>query len=147
MSSLPPVNLRSLGERLELALSHVRRLKRLLDDEIEALRVEDLDQFERVQDSKADILRVIAELRIGVETVGESGIDHSRHPAWGGVIDALSECKELHIRNETLISMRLDAIRAALGVLHAQNSATSTDVYDRLGRPARTRSNLGWEDA
>ena len=145
MSSLPP-SLRSLGERLELALSHVRRLKRLLDDEIEALRVEDLDQFERVQDSKADILRAIAELKIGIEGAGEPGVDYSRHPAWSGVIDALSECKELHIRNETLINMRLDTIRAALGVLHAQNNMNSTDVYDRLGRPARARSYLGWED-
>ena len=53
----------------------------------------------------------------------------------------------MHRRNEILISRKLDAIRGTLQTLNGGESTASVEVYDRLGRMARSRAGRGYEEA
>lgn len=123
------------------ALEHGLSLQALLEQEFEALRVQNLDAFDRLQETKLDLFSTLTALT-GVNS------DPSRldHPEWDTFKNLISDCRELHRRNEVLISRKLDAIRGTLQTLRGGDTTASVDVYDRLGRMARHRGSRGYEE-
>ena len=127
---------------LVASIQHALALKDLLEQEFEALRAQDLDAFEAMQDKKIDIFDTLNALtRVGTP---ESMIDD---PDWDSFRQIISECRELHRRNEVLISRKLDAIRGTLNTLLGIDQTASVEVYDRLGRMSRGRRGRGVEEA
>ncbi len=124
------------------ALEHGLALQQLLQDEFEALRVQDLDGFEALQDAKLTIFKTLSHLT-GVET-DKSRLDA---PEWDTFKNLISDCRDLHRRNEVLIVRKLDAIRGTLQTLRGSDPTASVEVYDRLGRLSRSRGGRGYEDA
>lgn len=123
------------------ALEHGLSLQQLLENEFEALRVQDLDTFESLQDTKMAIFQTLT-------TLTGIGSDDSRldAPEWDNFRDLIKDCRDLHRRNEILISRKLDAIRGTLQTLRGSDPTASVEVYDRLGRMSRGRGGRGYEE-
>ena len=124
------------------AIQNALALKDLLDKEFEALRAQDLDAFEVMQDRKLEIFDTLNALtRVGTP---ESVIDD---PDWDSFRQIILDCRELHRRNEVLISRKLDAIRGTLNTLLGIDQTASVEVYDRMGRMSRGKRGRGFEEA
>ena len=135
---LPPAS----SPELVAAVQHALALQDLLEQEFEALKVQDLDAFEQMQIRKQEIFDTL-------HTLTGAGTEHSRleQPEWDGFKHLISECRELHRRNEVLIIRKLDAIRGTLQTLRGTDPTASVEVYDRLGRMSRSRGGRGFEEA
>ncbi len=137
-SLLPP----AASPELVASVQHALALKDLLEQEFEALRAQDLDAFEAMQPRKIDIFATLNALtRVGTP---DSVLDD---PDWDGFKQMIMECRELHRRNEVLISRKLDAIRGTLNTLLGLDQTASVEVYDRLGRMSRGKRGRGFEEA
>lgn len=127
---------------LVAAMEQGMNLQRLLEEEFEALRVQDLNAFDALQPAKLTIFKNLTALT-GVDT------DHSHldEPSWNCFRDLMTECRDMHRRNEILIIRKLDAIRGTLVTLNGTDATASVEVYDRMGRMARGRGGRGYEVA
>jgi flagellar biosynthesis/type III secretory pathway chaperone len=143
-SPLPtdPVAPPAASVELASALEHGEALRQLLEQEFEALRMQDLDRFELLQPEKLKIFETLTWL-----TGVGSEVNRLDQPGWGGFKHLIAECRELHRRNEVLISRKLDAIRGTLHTLRGSDPTASVEVYDRLGRMSRLRGGRGYEEA
>lgn len=130
------------GPELVSSVQHALALQDLLEQEFEALKIQDLDAFEFMQIRKGEIFDTLGKLT-------GAGTPNSRldDPQWDGFKHIISECRELHRRNEVLIVRKLDAIRGTLHTLRGADPTASVEVYDRLGRISRTRGGRGYEEA
>ena len=139
--------LNSQKAMLSKALSDALSLKDLLNNEFESLKKQDIDSFEALQQSKTDILNFLASEDLSkiikdntdpsaVETVSET---------WNELMSIISECKDLHMRNEIFINRKLESIKGALKTIQNPDPLSSVEVYDRLGkvRPIKVRQNVG----
>ncbi len=133
----PPAPSPELVSALEYGLV----LHGILDKEFEALRVHDLDTFEGLQDEKLAIFDQLHQLT-GAGTP-DSRLDH---PEWDGFKNLISDCRDMHRRNEVLIHRKLDVIRGTLQTLRGTDPTASVEVYDRLGRVSRMRGGRGYEE-
>jgi flagellar biosynthesis/type III secretory pathway chaperone len=124
------------------ALAHGSALHDLLEQEFEALRVQELDRFEALQPEKLRIFEALSGLVARNDEA--SFLDQ---PEWIGFRDLISDCRDLHRRNEVLIRRKLDAIRGTLHTLNGADPTAPVEVYDRLGRMSRLRSGRGYEEA
>ncbi len=137
-SLVPP----AASPELVASIQHALALKDLLEQEFEALRAQDLDAFEAMQPRKVDIFDTLHALtRVGTP---QSLLDDAD---WDGFKQIIMDCRELHRRNEVLISRKLDAIRGTLNTLLGVDQTASVEVYDRLGRMSRGRRGRGFEEA
>ena len=59
----------------------------------------------------------------------------------------MTDCRDLHRRNQVLIERKLDAIRGTLQSLRLPDATSSLEVYDRLGHIARFSRAQGYNDA
>lgn len=114
-------------------------LAQLLALEFEALKNQDLDQFESLQPVKNTLL---AELTQGCP----SADDLQQLPEWAELKEQLIECRDLHRRNSILIERKLDSIRGALNSLRSGDGGSSVEVYDRLGQVARFSKGRGYQE-
>lgn len=105
----------------------------VLDQEFDALKVQDLAQFEALQDGKAALLARL-------EGVSPDAITED-------VRDILIQCRDAHRRNATLIQHQLVAIRGTLQSLTATHALETVDVYDRLGTVRSGTLGRGYNDA
>lgn len=124
------------------ALAQVDLLEQLLEQEFDALKVQDLDRFEQLLERKTELLSGLSELT-GVrqpEDADRLGED------WNAFRQRMMACRDLHQRNEILIIRKLDAIRGAIDSLQVTDPASSVEVYDRLGRVDRLRRRRGYSD-
>ena len=121
------------------ALPVAEQLQQLLELEFEALKVQDLDRFESLQDPKTDLLSELALLCPDSEAL-------QAHPAWQDLKEILVECRDMHRRNAVLIERKLDAIRGALRSLSAGHASSPVEVYDRLGQMARYSKGRGYQE-
>jgi flagellar biosynthesis/type III secretory pathway chaperone len=123
------------------ALEHGLSLHQLLENEFEALRLQDLDTFESLQDTKLVIFQTLT-------TLTGTGTDDNRldAPEWDTFKNLIKDCRDLHRRNEVLISRKLDAIRGTLHTLRGNDPTASVEVYDRLGKLSRGRGGRGYEE-
>jgi len=114
----------------ERALFVSDQLVQLLALEFEALKSQDLDRFESLQDGKNDLLTELSALCPSPE-------DLQNLPEWDALRESLIQCRDMHRRNAVLIERKLDTIRGALHSLRAGESGSPVEVYDRLGQVAR----------
>ena len=127
---------------LVAALEHGLVLQQLLQQEFDALREQNLDIFEALQPEKTQIFDSLIRLTgVGTES------NHLDDPEWDTFKNLITDCRDMHRRNEILISRKLDAIRGTLQTLNGGESTASVEVYDRLGRMARSRAGRGYEEA
>lgn len=127
---------------LASAMEHGQLLRQILEKEFDALRAQELDRFESLQPEKLRIFEVLAVLS-GVGTPGS----RLEQPGWDAFRELIANCRELHRRNEVLISRKLDAIRGTLHTLRGADPTAPVEMYDRLGRMARLRGGRGYEEA
>lgn len=111
----------------------------LLDQEFEALRAQDLDQFEALQPEKSSILASLAAI--------SEPFEHPHQNDWSVFLQNMAVCRDRHRRNEILLQRKLDAIRSALRTLQGPDPLNSVDVYDRMGRLSGLQSRRGRGEA
>ena len=126
---------------LVAALEHGLVLQQLLQQEFDALREQNLDIFEALQPEKTQIFDSLIRLT-GVGTASNRLDD----PEWDTFKNLITDCRDMHRRNEILITRKLDAIRGTLQTLNGGETTASVEVYDRLGRMARSRGGRGYEE-
>jgi len=140
-NSVTPTLPADASPELAAAMELANTLQRLLEEEFEALRVQNLDNFEAIQATKLDIFKHLTHLTgVGTER------NLLEQPEWDNFRQLISDCRDLHRRNEVLITRKLDAIRGTLHTLRGADPTASVEVYDRLGRMARTRGGRGYEE-
>ena len=115
-------------------------LEHLLDQEFEALKAQNLDLFEQLQEPKAKLLNLLSQTQLPDEKARES-VD------WLQFEDVVTGCRDKHRRNSLLIQRKLDAIKAALRTLQGADNTGSVEIYDRLGRLSASRRRASYKDA
>ena len=135
-------------EYFSVALDQANRLKALLEDEFTALKSQDLTAFEGLQPEKIDILTLLnsEELADRVKGYATNTLEASLHLSiWDDVIGVVSDCKDLHRRNEIFMLRKLESIQGALRTIQSPDPLNRVDVYDRLGkvRPNQRRGSMG----
>ena len=135
-------------EYLSRALDQASKLKTLLETEFDALKTQDLAAFEEMQPKKVEILTYLASESLAerVKTFGVDSSDSSSYLSiWDDVMKMVSECRDLHRRNEIFMLRKLESIRGALQTIQSPDPLNTVEVYDRLGkvRPNRNRKNMG----
>ncbi len=116
------------------------QLAQILELEFHALRKQEIDDFEQLQPVKAELLGLITSLAPPAEEL-QSASD------WQEFRSTMTDCRDLHRRNQVLIERKLDAIRGTLQSLRLPDATSSLEVYDRLGHIARFSRAQGYNDA
>jgi flagellar biosynthesis/type III secretory pathway chaperone len=115
-------------------------LEEILGMEFEALQKQDLERFEQLQGRKTDLLAELTGLCPPSQTLQSD-------PDWRGLLDSMTQCRDMHRRNAMLIERKLEAIRGTLQSLQASASTSTVEVYDRLGQVARFTRGRGYQEA
>ena len=127
------------AEHLAQAEVLARELLDMLELEFEQLKAQNLDAFEASQASKNSLLQQLMQL---AQISGPESAD-SLNSDWNGFKEQMTVCRDMHRRNEILISRKIDAIRGALQSLQVFDPTSSVEIYDRLGKLSRTRRGRG----
>jgi len=130
------------SDTLQQADALVTQLADLLEREFEALKVQDLDQFEVLLSGKNQLLAELTRLT-GVNQLADAD-KLGMH--WNDFRTRMLACRDMHRRNEILIMRKLDAIRGALESLNVDQAASPVEVYDRLGQIKRIRRLRGFTE-
>ena len=130
-------------DNLTLALELADSLERMLEEEFEQLKQQNIEGFEATQSSKTELLRQLTSLT-GVDSPTSADKLGSE---WDGFKSKILQCRDLHRRNEILIGRKIDALRGALQSLRVQDPTSSVEVYDRLGQVSRNRRTRGYSEA
>ena len=104
----------SESEYFSQVLHKAQALKAVLESEFEALKQKDLSNFEILQTQKLEILTFLGDqdLLERVKTYSEDPQTTANTLAlWDEVMDLIAGCKDLHRRNEVLITRKLETIR------------------------------------
>jgi flagellar biosynthesis/type III secretory pathway chaperone len=123
----------------ERVLALTAQLAQLLALEFDALKSQDLDQFESLQPAKNELLRELTEKCPPAQELQDL-------PEWDNLREILIECRDLHRRNAILIERKLDTIRGTLHSLRFGESGSTVEVYDRLGQVARFSRGRGYQE-
>jgi flagellar biosynthesis/type III secretory pathway chaperone len=129
-----------LTDSIPYATKLADQLAQMLEQEFEALRTQQIDQFEQLQPVKAELLAEITRL-------APPAADMQALPEWQEFRDTMIQCRDLHRRNAVLMERKLEAIRGTLQSLRVDGDASSVEVYDRLGHVSRFGRNSGYSDA
>jgi flagellar biosynthesis/type III secretory pathway chaperone len=121
-------------------MQRVDTLEFVLEQEFEALKIQDLDHLDRLLNAKTDLLQEIGQMT-GVKSPQDADdLDDS----WQNFRSKMLYCRNLHRRNEILILRKLDAIRGALKSLQITDPSSSVEVYDRLGKLNRIKRSRNY---
>ena len=121
-------------EHLSLALDQAKQLKDLLELEFSALKTQDLTVFDNLQPQKIDILSFLSseDLSQKVKNYSDSSESMSVHISlWDDVMTIVSECRDLHKRNEIFMLRKLESIKGALQTIQSPDPLNTVEVYDR----------------
>ena len=116
------------------------QLEQMLEQEFEALRTQEIEQFEQIQPVKTELLEEITRLAPPAHEVQVL-------PEWQAFRETMIVCRDLHRRNAVLMERKLEAIRGTLESLRSDDPASSVEVYDRLGHVSRFGRKSGYSDA
>ena len=118
-------------------------LEQMLEQEFEHLKAQNLDAFDAGQASKNVLLQELTQLAgiTGPDSADALGAE------WDDFKDQMAHCRDLHRRNEVLITRKIDAIRGALQSLQVEDPSSSVEIYDRLGKVSRMRKGRGYSEA
>mgnify|MGYP001292279087 CR=1 FL=1 len=137
-------------------LHKANALQSLLEQEFQALKKQDLQKFEQLQEEKTRILEILSEEKF-VNTAEEfhnnnaSKTTHNENipieslELWDQIVKSMTEGRTLHQRNEILINSKIESIRSALRTLQSPDPLNSVEVYDKLGKltGANERNKVG----
>jgi flagellar biosynthesis/type III secretory pathway chaperone len=126
----------SISRAQELAT----QLAQILELEFQALRQQELDQFEQLQPVKTELLSEIT-------TLAPPAALLQNEQEWQCFRDQMLVCRDLHRRNEVLIERKLESIRGTLQSLRVEEATSPIEVYNRLGQVARFSRAQGYSDA
>jgi flagellar biosynthesis/type III secretory pathway chaperone len=129
-----------LSDSVQPAKDLATQLSHMLEQEFEALRSQQLDQFEQLQPLKNELLAEITRLAPDATEVQTSA-------QWQDFRQMMVVCRDLHRRNAVLMERKLEAIRGTLESLRFPDPASSVEVYDRLGHISRFSRKSGYSDA
>ena len=138
-----PTTVLEIPQSVDEAQVLVDRLEELLDQEFEALKLQDLNQFETLLGEKNHLLSELSRLT-GVRQPEDAD---KLGPHWNDFRTRMMNCRDLHRRNEILIMRKLAAIRGALESLNVNDPTSPVEVYDRLGQIKRLRRLRGFTEA
>ena len=123
-----------------LAQALVVQLGQMLELEFDALKIQNLDEFERLQPIKNDLLSQLTEMAPNREILEED-------PQWSGWLESIAECRDKHRRNAVLMERKLESIRGALDSLRLPGTGSGVEIYDRLGHVSRFSRGRGYNEA
>ena len=109
----------------------------LLEQEFEALKAQDLNSLELLQEKKTPLLNYLSSESIKNVSSGNQSKE------WMPFRNLMAQCKESHRRNEILVTRRLDSIKSALNTLTGQNKEEELEMYDRLGKISQKKGSKG----
>ncbi|NBW25788.1 MAG: hypothetical protein EBR89_10330 [Betaproteobacteria bacterium] len=118
----------------------VLQLSQMLELEFDALKVQNLDEFERLQPIKNDLLSRLTEMAPGKDVL-------ETDPQWSGWLESIAECRDMHRRNAVLMERKLESIRGALDSLRLPGTGSGVEIYDRLGNVSRFSRGRGYNEA
>ena len=127
-------------------------LHQVLENEFKALKDQDLSQFDELQKQKLEILTFLAsedlieKIKLYTENNDQSAA-RDNLSAWDEIMQLISDCKDLHRRNEVFINRKLETIRGALHSIQSPDPLNTVEVYDRLGKIRANRSRQSMGDA
>jgi len=121
-----------------------KQLTQVLDLEFEALRAQDLAQFEQLQATKTELLAQLGEFVPSAVLQDNEPRSSTDWQAWR---ETMADCRDQHRRNAVLIERQLDAVRGTLQSLRLPDSPHPVEMYDRLGHIARSVRGQGYSDA
>lgn len=116
------------------------QLAQILELEFQALRQQELDQFEQLQPVKTELLSEITSLAPPAALL-------QNEQEWQDFRAQMLVCRDLHRRNEVLIERKLESIRGTLQSLRIEEATSPIEVYNRLGQVARFSKAQGYSDA
>ena len=122
------------------AMQRVSTLEALLEEEFEALKAQDLSNFDSINENKNKLLQELMALT-GIHRPEDAQKLDSR---WNEFKDKMRLCRNLHRRSEILVTRKLDAINGALESMRIGTGASSVETYDRLGKIRRGRQISGY---
>ena len=122
------------------AMDKVAMLEALLEEEFESLKVQNLSNFDTINENKNKILKELMALT-GIHKPEDAQKLDSR---WNEFKDKMRLCRNLHRRSEILVSRKLDAIKGALESMRSGSGSSNVETYDRLGRVRRGRQITGY---
>jgi len=149
-------------------IQNLKKLELLLEREFVALKAQDLDEFDKLQQQKMPILAFFANSQImtpapdasptsapmlatprtinsadetAENVAGLSETGTNPEPLTTELTDLARHCQTLHRRNEILINRKLEAVRGALHALQSPGHNREIEVYDRLGKLAGGKSS------
>ena len=129
------------------ALNSATALKGLLEQEFEALKSQNIADFEKLQPKKTEIISLLSnpELSNIVKNNASIELTKSTLGIWDNLTKIISECKDLHRRNEIFINRKLESIKGALNTIQTPDPISAVEVYDRLGkvRKGKVRQHVG----
>ena len=129
-----------MSDSVQPAKDLATQLSHMLEQEFEALRSQQLDQFEQLQPLKNELLAEITRL-------APDATDGQTSAQWQDFRQMMVVCRDLHRRNAVLMERKLEAIRGTLESLRFPDPASSVEVYDRLGHISRFSRKSGYSDA
>jgi len=116
------------------------QLSQMLELEFDALKIQDLDEFERLQPIKNDLLSQLTAMAPSKEILEED-------PQWGAWLEGIAACRDMHRRNAVLMERKLESIRGALDSLRLPGTGSGVEIYDRLGHVSRFSRGRGYNEA
>ena len=131
---------------LTSALNSATALKGLLEQEFEALKSQNIADFEKLQPKKTEIISLLSnpELSNIVKNNASIELTKSTLGIWDNLTKIISECKDLHRRNEIFINRKLESIKGALNTIQTPDPISSVEVYDRLGKVRKGKCVSIW---
>lgn len=125
---------------LAKAMQRVVKLQALLEEEFEALKVQNLSNFDAINENKNKLLKELMALT-GIHKPEDA---HKLDPRWDEFKNKMRICRNLHRRSEILVTRKLDAIKGALESIRIGGRSSTVDTYDRLGKIRRGRQITGY---
>ena len=116
------------------------QLTQMLELEFDALRVQNLDEFERLQPVKNDLLAKLTDIAPSKEAL-------EADPQWNDWLEGIAQCRDMHRRNAVLMERKLESIRGALESLRLPGTSSGVEIYDRLGHVSRFSRGRGYNEA
>ena len=117
-------------------------LEKILEQEFEALKQQDMDSFDRLQARKTAIMEMLGAEGI-IESINASKTaEESQKASQEGIPSIrilVDRCHELHRRNEILINRKLEAVKGALASLREGAATDEVEVYTKAGGLAKPK--------
>lgn len=126
---------------LDLLSGEIAALSVILNTEFEAIKVQDMDQLERIQQDKEDALLQLSDRRFkDVMTALEQTLaapDAANiMDKWQALLGAAEASRGHLVRNQLLIEKKLIVLREALQSLYQTDNNQGLQLYNRLGKLA-----------